>query len=358
MSTVSFGAKDAAAASADGILKQVLSQASDELQKYVIQEQDFVGALSPAVAELFRLEDLPDNPYPFLLERLRAIELRQSLTHAHPSNALPAAPTPNDLVAATNQITHVRGSAQFFGLPHVMKWVHVPSLTLLKQQLAEFLPTQVSDEDECHVRSESYMPQLNIDSVFIENCFISQIVRLSSLRGETCLFSRLCPSVNIIEAAHDFVIEGKSFDKAVTCFARRVLASVFSLSQHEHHVFLALHIGTTAPAVRAVVPSVGLAPTSAALAAQQAVAAQAEAEADRANKTAAALAGEPMFEAGISGLGGVRTQTWSAAQCQANLKAVQKALKAAVAGKRAIFFEVLLRTQGGEEQRMAPKHVR
>ena len=156
------GASSATAASAtataaiftDGVLAAVGRHTADALQSYIIEQQDFVGSLGPAFAELFRLEQLPDNPYPFLLERLRAIELKQALTHAHPSNAIPAAPAENDLAApdAKNQVTHARGSANFFGLPHIMRWVHLPSLTLLKHQLAEFLPTQVLQEDDCHVR--------------------------------------------------------------------------------------------------------------------------------------------------------------------------------------------------------------
>ncbi len=95
-----------AAVFTDGVLAAVGRHTADALQTYIIGEQDFVGSLGPAVAELFRLEQLPDNPYPFLLERLRAIELKQALTHAHPSNAIPAAPAENDLAApdAKNQV--------------------------------------------------------------------------------------------------------------------------------------------------------------------------------------------------------------------------------------------------------------
>jgi hypothetical protein len=152
-------------------------------------------------------------------------------------------------------------------------------------------------------------------------------VRISSLRGESTLFNRLCPSLNMLELSYDFLIEGASFDKAVTSFARRVLAAVFSLGQHEQHYFLALHIGTAAPAVRAVPPSAAAASSAAASsssaswafsgdAADAAAGSEDELAAAAQQKSAAALAGEPIFEGGVCGIGGVRTQLWSIAQCQ------------------------------------------
>ena len=136
----------------------------------------------------------------------------------------------------------------------------------------------------------------------------------------------------MLELSYDFLIEGASFDKAVTSFARRVLAAVFSLGQHDQHYFLALHIGTAAPAVRAVAPSAAAAAAAASAAsasassassswsfsgaATDAAAASEDELAAAQQKSAAALAGEPIFEGGVGGIGGVRTQLWSIAQCQ------------------------------------------
>lgn len=132
----------------------------------------------------------------------------------------------------------------------------------------------------------------------------------------------------MLELSYDFLIEGASFDKAVTSFARRVLAAVFSLGQHEQHYFLALHIGTAAPTVRAVPPTAAASASTAASsssssswsfsseATDAAAGGEDELAAAAQQKSAAALAGEPIFEGGVCGIGGVRTQLWSIAQCQ------------------------------------------
>lgn len=122
-----------------------------ELQSY-IEKQDFVTIIGDIISDIFHLAELPENPYPLFLERLRAIELK-NFTQGIYSEEIIKKKLENELSAEdpSTHTVHPRSSLDFFGLAHVIRWIDPPALTQLRSKVLNYANSEVNNEEGCHV---------------------------------------------------------------------------------------------------------------------------------------------------------------------------------------------------------------
>jgi hypothetical protein len=201
-----------------------------------------------AINELMSLEELPENPYLFLANRMRLMETEVAMWEAkfrstkedHLSSTLvqggedsddelrsQAASLVNNLSEPdkVSHVCHVANNFEVFGYQHLLKLVDVDALKLLHDAL-------VTEDNLFNIK----------DGTTRDGQFL--VHYLSALMGPCIFLGRFLRSLSScgVDIKHEYLIEGPAFEKGVNVFTRQLAKEVVAMQSSTTLVLDGLYI--------------------------------------------------------------------------------------------------------------------
>ena len=178
--------------------------------------------LTDTVNELYGLPQLPENPYLYIVPKLRLMEqqtvlwdddvgeremrdeLLNVLTDEQPETNLCTV----DL--DENDSPHAGEEPRFWGLAHLSQLVDDTAIRDLHARLSAVDGILVEKDDE---------RQPGVDSVQV----------MTALVGNAVFYGRMIPYLDNLTVHHEYIVEGPKFEKAVNVYANMIIKEAFDL---------------------------------------------------------------------------------------------------------------------------------
>jgi len=187
------------------------------------KEKQINGVLFKALKALMAQEELPENPFVFLSNRLRISELYYSIVDEKINEF-----ELNELepLNARTQVTNVKGCDRIWGLKNTLNIIDAPALSELLARI-NFFPEILGDGESSpgayHIR------------------------HVSALTGPSIFYGKVIPYIPAsITVNEECVVSGPKFEKAVAVFANQIITEVGAAEAYDNSIIIGVHIEKTA----------------------------------------------------------------------------------------------------------------